>query len=571
MSRIRNLLPHLNPLLIQLAAVASGGIVVVAVALLSSSVVNDKSGAAANQSSAALLTATIKDELDAVNALRIDEPVREQGQSGVEVRIPLDQAIAAHDALAAGAANAEELHLLIGSDVTLQIWGAVGEANSALDIYLLDPTQTNYEDLQTRLTALQTLTAFEVPRLTSLAESNQSTLRSASGFARTVIIIAAVVSALGVATTTFLIGRRLRYALEHAEQEQSRLVEASQSMQRRNDQFAALYQLGTEVSESLSMEHVTRTTIREAKRLMGADAITLRRLEEGELRVAGVEQEAPRDLEEATSLPLGAGLTGRAAKRGRTVRVDQRANESIAEGEGIAGVESALVVPLIVGARVVGTLSCWSRVAHHFTADDEQILEMMASQVATAIAAAGVLQASSQAAHHDPLTDLMNRRQLNSDLVGWLRTEHLQRREPLAVAMVDIDNFKRFNDDYGHQSGDAALRLVARALSASARDQDRVYRYGGEEFLVVFPGTKREGAAEAGERLRKAIQDMPVTGEDHKPLRAVTVSVGVAAFPDHTDDLGALIDLADRAMYASKEMGRNRTTVYGDEQVHLAA
>lgn len=562
---------HLSPLLIQLAAVAGGGIVLVTVALLSSDIVNRSSGAAANQSSAALLTGRITEQIDAAGVLRLESTV-DEADASAHASIPLGEAIAAHDALAAAGADAELLHLLIGSDATLQIWGVVGEANSALDSYLLEPTGANYADLQTRLTALQALTAFQAPRFAVLAEANQSRLRSASSFARTVIILAALASALGVAAATFVVGRRLRNALDRAEQEQGRLVEASQSMQRRNDQFAALYQLGTEVTEALSTEQVARTTIREAQRLLGADAVTLRRLDEGELHIAGADQ-ASTELEEALSVPLGAGLAGKAAKRGRTLRVDEGAGEGSADGEGVKGVESALIVPLIVGARVVGTLSCWSRQRQHFTPDDEQMLEMMAAQVASAIATADVLHASSQAAHQDPLTGLMNRRQLNSDLQGWLRTEFVLPRELLAMAMVDIDNFKRFNDDFGHQAGDLALQSVARGLTAAARDQDRVYRFGGEEFLVVFPSTGLQGAAEAGERLRLAIQEMPVSGEDRKPLRGITISVGVAAFPDHSGDLGALIDLADRAMYASKESGRNRTSVYSPEaqQSRLAA
>jgi len=269
-------------------------------------------------------------------------------------------------------------------------------------------------------------------------------------------------------------------------------------------------------------------------------------------------------------VPLGQGLVGRAAKRGKTIRVDSDAEVQMADGERVAGMQSGIVVPLIVGARVVGTLGCWSRVTGCFDSDDERILEMMATQVATAIVSADTHEQSERDAHNDALTSLPNRRQLNEDLRGVL-LEASHQDTPHAIAMVDIDHFKRFNDEYGHRVGDITLQKVADVLKSSLRDEDRVYRFGGEEFLIVYAGVTAENALKLAERARSAVERAPLTGETLQPVGPVTISIGVALFPDHGRDIEALIDLADRAMYVSKEMGRNRITLSGHEPERLAA
>ena len=170
----------------------------------------------------------------------------------------------------------------------------------------------------------------------------------------------------------------------------------------------------------------------------------------------------------------------------------------------------------------------------------------------------------------DALTSLPNRRQLSEDLVGvW--HEAASGGQPHAIAMVDIDHFKRFNDDYGHRVGDITLQKVAEVLRSSIRDTDQLYRFGGEEFLIVFANVGGEVALGLAERARASVERTPLTGETLQPVGPVTVSIGIALFPDHGPDFAALIDVADRAMYASKETGRNRVTLAGTDSEHLAA
>jgi diguanylate cyclase (GGDEF)-like protein len=229
-----------------------------------------------------------------------------------------------------------------------------------------------------------------------------------------------------------------------------------------------------------------------------------------------------------------------------------------------------MVVPLIVGARVEGTLAAWSSQRDGFDDDDLQILEMLASQVATAVVAAETAEDSDQQSHTDPLTGLPNRRSLARDS-GAHHQYRLNSGEPVSVAMLDIDHFKSFNDEYGHRVGDIALQRVAEVIRTGLRDGDRAYRYGGEEFLIVLPGTASAYALAAMERLRAAVASTPLLGNDLAPARPVTVSIGLATGPMHGASIEELISAADRALYAAKDGGRNRVNTSGDHEVPAAA
>jgi two-component system cell cycle response regulator len=170
-------------------------------------------------------------------------------------------------------------------------------------------------------------------------------------------------------------------------------------------------------------------------------------------------------------------------------------------------------------------------------------------------------EALREQATRDPLTCVWNRYAILDTLS---REANRARREssPLAVIMADLDHFKRVNDTYGHLAGDSVLREAARRMQACVRAYDYVGRYGGEEFLIVLPGTSAGHAVQLAERLRMAVSSEPiVAGSD--PLN-VTASLGVTA-TEHADAVPeTLIRVADDALYRAKEAGRNRVEWLGD-------
>jgi diguanylate cyclase (GGDEF)-like protein len=178
-------------------------------------------------------------------------------------------------------------------------------------------------------------------------------------------------------------------------------------------------------------------------------------------------------------------------------------------------------------------------------------------------------EALREQATHDPLTGLWNR----YALLGTLEREHSRaRREgaPLAVIMVDLDHFKQVNDTYGHLAGDAILREAAGRMQFVVRSYDLVGRYGGEEFLIVLPGTSGANATQLAERLRATLAEEPV-GHDLLRIR-VTASFGVSATGQAAgDDPQTLIRLADEALYRAKEKGRNRVEWAGEAEEETTA
>jgi diguanylate cyclase (GGDEF)-like protein len=135
-----------------------------------------------------------------------------------------------------------------------------------------------------------------------------------------------------------------------------------------------------------------------------------------------------------------------------------------------------------------------------------------------------------------------------------------RKKTPLAVVFLDLDHFKRFNDTFGHDAGDAVLRSVAEALRAHYRADDVVCRYGGEEFAVILPESNAEEAAKRSEDLRVAIKKLRIRHEG-KILDGITLSMGIAAFPQHASNEEELLRLADITLYQSKSRGRDRVTI----------
>ena len=155
-------------------------------------------------------------------------------------------------------------------------------------------------------------------------------------------------------------------------------------------------------------------------------------------------------------------------------------------------------------------------------------------------------------AQHDAVTGLLTRRAFNFDV------EQLDDDEPVSLILVDIDDFKTVNDTFGHDIGDETLRIVANALSANSRQNDRAYRLGGDELAVLLSGTAPETALRRAEVIRRAVETGPAAFVARRERGKVTVSVGVASLPPQAPRKSELLRAADAAMYRAKGAGRNR-------------
>lgn len=161
----------------------------------------------------------------------------------------------------------------------------------------------------------------------------------------------------------------------------------------------------------------------------------------------------------------------------------------------------------------------------------------------------------------DPLTGLYNRRYLEESLAREESRAHRSGR-PLGMMMIDIDHFKRCNDTFGHAVGDAVLRAVSRFMESLARAEDILCRYGGEEFVLVMTNTDQEMLCQRAEALRAGVPKLRIEHEQ-RPIGPITLSIGLAVFPDNGHSAGAVLRAADAALYDAKTSGRDRIVVSG--------
>jgi diguanylate cyclase (GGDEF)-like protein len=219
-----------------------------------------------------------------------------------------------------------------------------------------------------------------------------------------------------------------------------------------------------------------------------------------------------------------------------------------------------MCLPLISQGETIGVLALESARAGAFTPNDVQPLESVADICATAIQNARYFDRVRHMAYVDGLTGIFNRRYFEMRIAEEM--ERARRYDnALALIMVDLDHFKRLNDEFGHLLGDEVLRQVTTLFGQNLRKSDIVCRYGGEEFVLLMPQTAVEQATAAAEKLRKAIETWSFPGV----AWPVTISSGVSSFPADGDSRDALVSAADRALYAAKQGGRNRVVVASHE------
>ena len=222
------------------------------------------------------------------------------------------------------------------------------------------------------------------------------------------------------------------------------------------------------------------------------------------------------------------------------------ATESQAPGQ-----PSRLLVPLRGKDRALGVLLLERTPPDaRFVLREVDLVRLFAAHVSIALTNALVHRAVELRAQTDALTGLKNHGTFVDDL-----SAAVTRREPFALLMIDLDEFKSFNDRSGHEAGNERLRLIAEALRASCRETDEVYRYGGDEFTLILHATSAHGAMEVAQRVRLGVARATRGGGDEPGTRC---SIGIACYPEDGADRTTLLKAADRALYTAKHDGRDR-------------
>lgn len=248
----------------------------------------------------------------------------------------------------------------------------------------------------------------------------------------------------------------------------------------------------------------------------------------------------------------GEGAEGWVAATGVPLRIADLSSERRWKSAGLESTSGSLLcVPLLGKDGVRGTLTVGSSVAKRFSDEDEQLLLYLGGAVARDLENARLYRLSIT----DGLTHAYNRQYLYQRLPEEL--ERFRRYgDPLSVILFDVDRFKVFNDTFGHPAGDHVLKEIVSTARSTFRETDGLVRYGGEEFLMLLPKTPLEGATEAAERLRSAVERSAYRWHDRE--LKVTISLGVATLDIKTCSEEALLQRADDLLYQAKTGGRNR-------------
>ncbi len=305
-----------------------------------------------------------------------------------------------------------------------------------------------------------------------------------------------------------------------------------------------------------------------AKSLLGAERASLMVLDEdaNELVLkAAIGLPVPR--ENVGRVPVGEGIAGQVIKSGQPMVVANGASIGVygADEKRDYKTKSFISYPLIMRGRKIGVLSLTDKTSGKaFGLVDLSLLDLVEPQIAIALERAEWQNRATQfqlMSITDPLTGLLNRRYLEERLTEELNRS-LRYNYSMSCLMIDIDDFKKYNDLNGHQAGDAALKITAHCLKAALRSADVACRYGGEEFCILLPQTSLTEAGVIAERMRQRVAETVFPYGKSQPLGVVSISVGISTFARDIDTAEKVIATADRALYRAKHQGKNRVEYY---------
>lgn len=362
-----------------------------------------------------------------------------------------------------------------------------------------------------------------------------------------------------------------------------RMSNARVDLERQIEKLSTLYDVGKALNDIDDRNKLLRDILQYAAQIANAQKGSIMLLEDspganagsGAELVVSVVYGIDPDIAEKISrgevktkrFKIGEGIAGQVAQSKKPIVINNTSKSAKFVSKDTSNVSSILCVPLIVHEDLLGVLNITNKSGNApFTSDDLQIIQQVAEQAAVAIHNAHLYEL----AVTDGLTKVFIRRHFFAKFADEIKRV-LRSNSNLSLIMLDIDFFKAVNDTYGHQCGDYVLSEVAMCLRGTLRDVDILGRYGGEEFAVVLIDSNAEGARRAANRIQNTLENHKFIWnnsdeEDAEPLELrISVSIGIACYPQHASSQSELMRYADAAMYYSKHTGRNRSTIYNEK------
>jgi diguanylate cyclase (GGDEF)-like protein len=309
-----------------------------------------------------------------------------------------------------------------------------------------------------------------------------------------------------------------------------------------------------------------QSIVRRSADLVHAERSSLLLFDEAENRLTmTAAQGIPAAVSEVAPIAMGQGIAGAVLRENRPMvaTVDELGQTSLPERKYKTG--SFISYPITIGSRRFGVLNLADKIGGGvYDIRDLSIIDLVAPQIALALERAEWQQRANQfqlMSITDPLTGLHNRRYLEARLAEEL-SRSKRYNYPMSFMMIDIDDFKLYNDLNGHQAGDRALEIIAQCLHAALRKADVASRYGGEEFSILLPQTSLEEAGVIADRIRRKIMTTKFPHGYSQPGGMVTASIGLSSFSPALNSAEAVVRAADRALYHAKNHGKNRAYAY---------
>lgn len=356
---------------------------------------------------------------------------------------------------------------------------------------------------------------------------------------------------------------RLRLNLE----EKGAIIErTNRTLEQLVRDLSLIYEIGQEVNSIIDLDRLYATIAATLKKYVRVHEFALLVFDEKQEELQ-IKAAYGFDNAEAVSKMIfkkGEGITGLAAETGKKIYIKDTSRETRFlnyKGERPTEPSAFLSIPLMYKDEVLGVVNFGRKGIGSFTYQDVKMLSLVAGQIALAMTNARLYTRTRELSVKDELTGINNRRHFHTMLqMEWKRAVRFHR--PLSLIMIDVDHFKAYNDAFGHLQGDIVLKQIGGLLRRNLREVDTVARFGGEEFVLLLPDTDKRGAIAVAEKVRLLVEGHRFTGEERKETREITISCGIATYPDDVEEMDDLIDHADIALYRAKELGRNRIECY---------
>jgi diguanylate cyclase (GGDEF)-like protein len=327
--------------------------------------------------------------------------------------------------------------------------------------------------------------------------------------------------------------------------------------QRKAKQLEAINAIARQTTAALDIGELLGKSCHFILQSFAVDHVAMLLLEEGMLVLRAHEGRLTPHLQVGNEVTPVGGLCARAMSSGKPVTENDvsRVEDYV---RGFEESRSEMCLPLISLGETLGVLALESAQTNAFAPADAQPLESVADICAAAIQNARYFEKVRQLAYIDGLTGMFNRRYFELRMAEEI--ERVQRYDAeLSVIMIDLDNFKKLNDEFGHLLGDETLRQVSTIFSQNLRKVDIACRYGGEEFVILAPQTSAAHAYAVAEKLRRVVESWSFPGVP----RPVTITAGVSSFPANGKTRDELVKAADDSLYRAKQDGRNRVQLAG--------